>query len=237
VTRDPVTCETVALADAVRRVAAGGLVAFPTETVWGLGADATSARAVARLRAWKGRDADRPVALLVEALDAAEARGVEPTPLARCLAAAFWPGPLTLVVPAPRARFAPGVAGADGAVGLRCSPEPTAVALARALARAGVGPLTATSLNRAGEPPARSLAEARALCNARPGPQVVAPLAGAEAATGEPVPVPSSAPSTVVDCTGPGLRLIREGAIPAHALAEAALHQRDDAPQGVEATR
>jgi len=218
------------LDDAVRHVAAGGLLAFPTETVWGLGADATSDEAVARLRAWKGRDADKPVSVLVEDLAAAEALGVAPTPVARVLARAFWPGPLTLVLPAGRARLATGVA-AGGAVGLRCSPDPTAAALARALARAGCGPLTATSLNRGGEPPARSLAEARDLCRAHPGPELVAPRG-----PGEPGRVSSASPSTVVDCTGPGLQLIREGAIAADALAAAALRE-PDAPRGAETHR
>jgi len=228
--RAALDAEPVSLGDAVRHVAAGGLVAFPTETVWGLGADATSAEAVARLRAWKTRDADKPVSVLVEGLAAAEALGVAPTPVARALARAFWPGPLTLVMPVGRARLAPGVA-AEGAVGLRCSPDPTAAALARALAHAGCGPLTATSLNRGGEPPAHSLAEARGLCRAHPGPEVVVPRGPCE-----PGRVSSASPSTVVDCTGPGLQLIREGAISADALAEAA-HREHDAPRGVEAHR
>jgi L-threonylcarbamoyladenylate synthase len=216
---------------AARRVAEGGLVAFPTETVWGLGADATRPEAVAALRAWKGRDGDKPISVLVEGRAALDALGVEATALARALAEAFWPGPLTLVVPAAHARLAPGVVGADGTVGLRCSPDPTAAALARALARAGAGPLTATSLNRGGEAPARSLDEARALCRAHPGPAVVAPVAGARGG------VSSAPPSTVVDCTGPVFRPIREGAISAREL-EAALARapgtalaRDRAPR------
>jgi tRNA A37 threonylcarbamoyladenosine synthetase subunit TsaC/SUA5/YrdC len=103
-------------------------------------------------------------------------------------------------------------------VGLRCSPDATAAALARALARAGVGPLTATSLNRAGEPPARSAEQARELCRRHPGPRIVDLGAGG--------PVSCATPSTVVDCSGPALRLVREGAIPAAAVAAAA----SDAP-------
>jgi L-threonylcarbamoyladenylate synthase len=211
------------LAPAVARLRAGGLVAFPTETLWGLGADATSEAAMARLRAWKGRDAGQPVAVLVTGVEALAALGIALPAAARRLAAAFWPGPLTLVVPAPPGRFAAGVARADGAVGLRCSPHPTAAALAAALARAGVGPLTATSLNRHGEPPARTRAEAAALCA---GSDAVACLdAGpdAGAASG-----PALA-STVVDCTGPAPVVLRAGAVDAAALSRA-LEQEIAAP-------
>lgn len=149
------------LADAVARVAAGQLVAFPTETIWGLGADARSAQAVGRLRRWKG--GEQPLSVLVTGFTALAALGVRVNPLARELADAFWPGPLTLVLPC-RSRFAPGVARADGALGLRCSPHPVAASLARALEAARVGPITATSLNRHGEAPARSRAEAAAAC-------------------------------------------------------------------------
>lgn len=232
----------LALANAVDRIRAGGLVAFPTETVWGLGADATSAEALARLLDWKGRDSRKPVSVLVEDLAAAEALGLAPTPTARALARAFWPGPLTLVVPVGRARLAPGIASADGSVGLRCSPDPTAAALAHALGRAGLGPFTATSLNREGEPPARDLDEALALCRIHPGAECIAPV---DAERVEPVAaervacgsrVSSATPSTVVDCTGPGLRVIREGAIPAEVLAAAALRSTE-APRGAEIPR
>jgi L-threonylcarbamoyladenylate synthase len=182
---------------AVAHVRAGGLVAYPTETVWGLGADASSAVAVEGLLRWKGRDPGQAISVLVDGLEAAERLGVRAPPEARRLVARFWPGPLTLVLPAPAGRFAPGIARADGALGLRCSPDPTAAALARALARAGVGPLTATSLNRAGEPPACSAGEARELCRRHPGPRLVDP--------GDGSPVSCAAPSTVVDCTGPAL--------------------------------
>src|ERR1700688_688657 len=84
---------------AARILREGGLVAFPTETVYGLGADATDARAVARLYEAKGRPAFNP--LIAHVADLASARRAgEFTPLAEKLAAEFWPGPLTLVVPA-----------------------------------------------------------------------------------------------------------------------------------------
>src|SRR5262245_64162520 len=87
-----------ALAEAVRCLKAGGLVAFPTETVYGLGADATNAKAIARLYDAKGRPAFNP--LIAHIQDAAAARGLGILdPLASRLAELFWPGPLTLVVP------------------------------------------------------------------------------------------------------------------------------------------
>src|SRR5215475_3516301 len=88
-----------AVAEAVRCLRAGGLVAFPTETVYGLGADATDARAVARLYEAKGRPSFNPLIAHLASADEAERVGVLDD-AARALAAKFWPGPLTLVLPA-----------------------------------------------------------------------------------------------------------------------------------------
>lgn len=150
----------LALEDAAQRIRSGGLVAYPTETVWGLAADARSARAVAALRAWKGRDAEKPMSVLVSDYGALAALGAEATPLAARLAAKFWPGPLTLVVRCAHA-FAPGIASPDGAVGFRCSPHPVARALAEA-----AGAITATSFNRSGDAPCATRAEAERCADA-----------------------------------------------------------------------
>jgi L-threonylcarbamoyladenylate synthase len=195
------------LADAVARLRAGGLVAYPTETVWGLGANARSESALAGLRAFKGRDAAQPISLLVTGLDAARRFVVRVDEPARRLAQAFWPGPLTLVLPG-RGGFARGVERSDGAIGLRCSPHPTPRALAEAAERAGVGPLTATSLNHSGERPASCAAEARKLCAG-----AVAPVLVLDATEAEGGP-----PSTVVDLTGSEPVLLRPGAIDERAL-------------------
>ncbi len=189
---------------AVRWLAAGGLVAYPTETVWGLAAAAESSVAMDRMRAWKGRAEDAPVAILVTGAAEAEALGCELAAPARRLAAGLWPGPLTLVVPCHRA-FAAGVARADGAVGLRCSSHPLATALARRAAREGVGPLTATSLNHHGDPPARTRAEAALLCKDSEALRLLE-VEGAEAG--------GDAASTVVDLTGERPEVLRWGAIP-----------------------
>jgi L-threonylcarbamoyladenylate synthase len=193
------------LADAVAALAGGHLVAFPTETLWGLGADARSEAAVARLRAWKARSDDQPLSVLVSGLAALADLGIEVRPLARKLADAFWPGPLTLVLPC-RGRFATGVARADGALGLRCSPHPVAASLARALAAAGVGPITATSLNRHGEPPPRTRAEAALACSRGDG---APPLLF----TGDGLDAGGGRPSTVVDLTGSKPEVLRWGAV------------------------
>jgi L-threonylcarbamoyladenylate synthase len=193
------------IGDAVRLLRQGGLVAYPTETVWGLAADASSELGVARLRTWKGRHASEPIAVLVESAEAAGAAGFELSPAARRLARAFWPGPLTLVVAA-RRRLAPGVSRQDGAVGLRCSSHPLAAALVRRVVREGVGPITATSLNRSGQPPARSAREAAELCGQRPEVPQLIDLQGAEAG--------GDAESTVIDTTQDPPRVLRWGAVP-----------------------
>ena len=197
VRRDP-------LAEAVARVAAGGLLAFPTETLWGLGADARSDEAVARLRKWKQRADDQPLSVLVTGAAALPALGIEAARLARELANTFWPGPLTLVVPC-RARFAKGVARSDGALGVRCSPHPVAGSLARALEAAGVGPITATSLNRHGAAPARTRAEAALACRD----DGEAPLLF----VGDGLDAGGGRPSTVVDLTGEKPIVLRWGAL------------------------
>ena len=197
------------IGQAVRRLASGGLLAYPTETIWGLGADGCSAKALERLRRWKGRQAHDPVALLVENAERAAELGFQLGPAARRLAEAFWPGPLTLVVPS-RDDFAPGVARADGAVGLRCSAHPLAEALARRLRLTGIGPITATSLNRSGEAPAAALAMAQALCGQGPDEPCLIDIEGAEAG--------GDAESTVVDTTSSIPQVLRWGALPENEL-------------------
>ena len=211
---DPATA--AALEPAIQALADDRLVAFATETVWGLGARAASATAIERLHAFKGRDVSQPISVLVEAPESLELACEEPSDALRRLVAALWPGPLTLVVRA-RVALAPGVARADGAVGLRCSPHPTAAALVRAAAQRGLGPITATSLNRSGEPPARTHAEARALCaRADPAPLLLESECG------------GGAPSTVVDVTGPVPRILRQGAIPASKIERIFSSQRGE---------
>jgi L-threonylcarbamoyladenylate synthase len=197
------------LGDASRWLRSGGLLAYPTETVWGLGADATAEPAVARLLRWKGRGDADPLAILIETASDLSSLGIEVGRAAKRLAGLFWPGPLTLVLPCHR-RFAHGVSRADGAVGVRCSSHPLATALARRLRREGVGPITATSLNRSGAPPARTRAEAESLCGGEPDQPRLLEVKGAESG--------GDAASTVVDLAGPRPVVLRWGAVAADAL-------------------
>jgi tRNA threonylcarbamoyl adenosine modification protein (Sua5/YciO/YrdC/YwlC family) len=198
------------IGDAVGWVRDGGLLAYPTETVWGLGADSRSDSAVARLNHWKGRDASVPISILVADIDCLASLGFELTDTARCLAAAFWPGPLTLVLNC-EGRFARGVSRDDGAVGVRCSSHPLSLAIARRLATAGVGPLTATSLNRSGMPAAGHIEQAREMCgSSADSPRLVA-VEGAEAG--------GDRESTVIDATGVEPRVLRWGAVAQSELA------------------
>ena len=151
--------------EAVDVLAAEGCVAFPSETIWGLAASAGSPAAVAALGAWKGRADGQPISVLVSGESALRGYGFELGSLALSLMEHFWPGPLTLVL-ACRSAFAPGIAREDGSVGVRCSSHPVAAELVAAAEASGLGPLTATSCNRSGAPPARTESEARTLCSA-----------------------------------------------------------------------
>lgn len=191
------------LIEALSALRSDRLVAFPTETVWGLAACARSSAALERLRQWKGRGADHPISVLISGPSALESLGVEVSPVALRLAERFWPGPLTLILES-RSPFAPGVARADGAIGVRCSPHPLAAALATRAEAEGLGPLTATSLNRTGEAPAHNGEMARRLCDAPDSPFLLE-VTGEDASAGP--------PSTVLDVTCRPARLLRVGHI------------------------
>ncbi|MBV8500848.1 MAG: threonylcarbamoyl-AMP synthase [Paucibacter sp.] len=138
-----------ALAEAARALARGELVGVPTETVYGLGARADEDFAVARIFAAKGRPADHP--LIVHVCDAEQARAFasEMPEIATRLMNAFWPGPLTIIVPrAPH--MAAAAAGGQASVGLRCPAHPVARALLAAARELGVPGMAAPSANRFG---------------------------------------------------------------------------------------
>ena len=138
-----------ALAAAAQRLADGGLVAFATETVYGLGARADDDAAVAGIFAAKGRPADHPLIVHVAALAQAATFAAELPAAARRLAEAFWPGPVAVIVPR-RAGFADAAAGGQASIGLRCPSHPVAQALLREAARRGVPGVAAPSANRFG---------------------------------------------------------------------------------------
>ena len=141
--------DTAAVQRAAAELAAGELVAFPTETVYGLGARADDDAAVAKIFAAKGRPADHPLIVHVGDVAAARAFASEWPESARKLADAFWPGPLTVIVPR---RSGMGTASAAGqtSIGLRCPSHPVARALLDAAAALGVAGVSGPSANRFG---------------------------------------------------------------------------------------
>jgi L-threonylcarbamoyladenylate synthase len=183
------------IAQAVAALRAGEVVVYPTETFYGIGADAFAPEALERIFAIKGRDAAKTIALIVHDNAAAFAVAREVPQNARELARAFWPGPLTLVMPA-REGLPAALVGPDGGVGVRVSSHPVARSLAQRLGRA----ITATSANRSGATPARTIAEARASLG-----EVKVFVEGGTMTGG--------APSTIVQCDRTGWRLLRAGAI------------------------
>ncbi len=137
------------VARAAEALAAGQLVGLPTETVYGLAADAGSDAAVRQIFAAKGRPADHPLIVHVASASAVAAFAGEMPAFARRLIDAFWPGPLTLILPR-RPGVAAGAAGGHATLGLRCPAHPVAQALLAACAARGVHGLAAPSANRFG---------------------------------------------------------------------------------------
>jgi L-threonylcarbamoyladenylate synthase len=174
----------------------GGVVAYPTETFYGLGALARDAAAVARLAGAKGRPEGKPLPLL--AADRAMVEEVaELGPLAARLADRFWPGPLTLVLPA-RPGLPDAVTAGTGTVGVRVPGSE----VARALSRAAGGPIVSTSANPSGGPPPSRAEELEPGLRAR--------LDGVLDCG----PAPGGLPSTVAAVEDGRVRLVRAGAVP-----------------------
>lgn len=188
---------------AARVLAAGGIVVYPTETLYALGVDAANATALQRLVAVKGREAGKPIAVLVTDREMLESIVNDVSEVAAGLMRRFWPGPLTMVLRA-RPELSPVLTGGSDGIGVRISSHPMATALVRALGR----PVTAPSANPAGLQPPQRLDAARAYFGAR----VDLYLDGG-ALPGEPA-------STVIDVRD-GVRVIREGAVPTAAVLEA----------------
>jgi L-threonylcarbamoyladenylate synthase len=181
---------------AAAHIAAGGVVAFPTDTLYGLGADPQNASAVQKVFAIKGRRDDNPLPLIAASTEAAEQAG-RLTVLAHRLARRFWPGPLTLVVPV-QAQIAREVHQGTNKIGIRVPGH----VVARALALASGGVLTATSANPSGRPPSNDPEEVALLAT-----DGLDALLDAGYSRGGP-------PSTIVDVSGEWPVLLREGAVP-----------------------
>ena len=179
---------------------AGGLVAYPTETVYGLGSRVVAAD-VAALAALKGRLAGKPFLLLISDRGMAEAYGLAFNASADALARAFWPGPLTLVLPGGSGRLPDLLRGPDGGIAVRWTSHQ---AIARLVAALGA-PLTSTSANQPGHPPG-------------PGAAAIARDFAPAIETGQLMVLDGGVlgnrpPSTVVDCTQPAAQIVREGTL------------------------
>jgi len=181
---------------AARIIVSGGLIVYPTETVYGIGADARNAQAVSRIPLVKGRDERKPILVLVGSRDAVTEWASEVSGTARALMNAFWPGPLTLVFPA-RDDVPELLTAGTGTVGVRCSPD----AFCRELILRSGTAITSTSANRTGEPTGATIAE------------IAGHLGDGIDLYVDSGPLGGRLPSTVVDVSGPALRLLREGAI------------------------
>ena len=183
-----------AIAEAVDALRAGRVVAFPTDTLYGLAVDPRRPDAVERLFRLKGRDARTAVPLVAATLEQAMLVA-NFTERERRAAAAFWPGPLTIVAPANSA-VTPEARGGQGTVAIRVP----AHEIARALARAFEFPITATSANRSGQPAADSADSVAAVL-----PDVDVLIDGGRA--------PGGAPSTIISFDDTRPILLREGAV------------------------
>jgi L-threonylcarbamoyladenylate synthase len=193
---DPVTPPAPTLAEAAAVLRAGGVIAFPTETFYGLGAAAMDAAAARRVITVKGRPDGKPLLVLVDSPAMVGVVAREIPPRAQELMARHWPGPLTLVLPA-RPEVPDEVTAGSGTVGVRLSPHPVARGLVRALG----APITAPSANRSGQPAPTTAAAVFADFRDR----IELVLDGGVTTGGE--------PSTVLDVTVDPPRVIRAGAL------------------------
>ena len=184
--------------DALRR---GDVIVFPTETLYGLGADALNSEAVEKVFQLKGRDSRNPIPVLVAGPEMLRSLVSEIPPLAQKLMDRFWPGPLTLVLPA-REDVPKPLQNASAGIAVRISSQPIATQLLKTLGR----PLTATSANPSGKEPARTLQEGKRYFSGK----VNVFLDGGR--------LTSKSGSTVVEVAEAAIEIIREGDIAAFEL-------------------
>jgi len=196
-------CDASVMGDAAGVLMSGGLVAFPTETVYGLGADACNATAVARIYSVKGRPADHPLIVHVASMDALGDWAGDVPAYAIGLARDYWPGPMTLVVT--RSELARDfITGGQDTVGIRVPNHPVALGLLEAFARGGGKGVAAPSANRFGNvSPTTAQAVSDELSDYLADSDVI--LDGGACAVG--------VESTIIDCTGDLPKILRPGAI------------------------
>jgi L-threonylcarbamoyladenylate synthase len=198
------------MADAAANLLAGGLVAFPTETVYGLGADACNAEAVARIYSVKGRPADHPLIVHIASMDGLGDWADDVPGYGISLARDFWPGPMTLVVK--RSGLAADfVTGGQDTVGVRVPDHPVALGLLEAFERVGGRGVAAPSANRFGNVSPTTA-------------QAVSDELGDYLADRDQIldggPCEVGVESTIIDCTGEVPKILRPGAITAQMIAE-----------------
>ena len=200
------------MADAAANLLAGGLVAFPTETVYGLGADACNADAVARIYSVKGRPADHPLIVHIASMDGLGDWAEDVPGFAISLARDFWPGPMTLVVK--RSGLAGDfVTGGQNTVGVRVPNHPVALGLLEAFVKIGGKGVAAPSANRFGNvSPTTAQAVADELGDYLADWDQI--LDGGACEVG--------VESTIIDCTGDVPKILRPGAITAEMISESA---------------
>lgn len=196
-----------ALTPTVTFLRGGGVLAYPTETVYGFGG-APEAEAVERIVRMKHRPPGKPFLLLIAGGDMLDRLDLRLTPAASRLAVRHWPGPLTLVLAGGERRVPPRLRGPEGGVAVRWTPHDGLQRLIRAFG----DPLTSTSANRPRQPPASSAREVLADWETLVTQGTLRVLDGGTLAPSE--------PSTVVDCTGRRPRVIRPGAVSAAVLRE-----------------
>ncbi len=189
--------------EGARLIADGELLAFPTETVYGLGADASSNAAVAKIFAAKGRPADHPLIVHVSDHSAAMHFAAEIPDFAKRLMDAFWPGPLTVIVPR-KAGMAAASAGGQDSIGLRCPAHPMARELLAECAKLGVHGVSAPSANKFGKVSPTTAAHVKAEF----GGDIPVPIAVLDGGACE-----VGIESTIIDCTRGAPVLLRPGVL------------------------
>ncbi len=190
----------VSTKEAIRILREGGVVVFPTETSYGLAADARNASAVEKVFSIKGRAPEKTVPLIVSTTAMAKKWATFPIEASK-LARAHWPGPFTMVLPKQsKAKLAPQVVAADGTIALRVSAHPIAQALSKALA----APIVSTSANQSGEPACYSArAVQKAFKDAK-----IQPDALIDAGS-----LPKRKPSTIIAFSEGKLVVLRQGSL------------------------
>ena len=186
---------------AIEALARGDVIVVPTETLYGLGADALNEAAVDRVLSLKGREADNPISVLVANQNMLRSLVTEIPPAAQRLMNRYWPGPLTLVLPGRNGIPKP-LCNATGGIAVRISSQPIATLLVKALGR----PVTATSANPSGKEPARTLQESKTYF----ADQIHVYVDGGT--------LTSKSGSTVLEVMDNRIRIIREGEISAFEL-------------------